>query len=73
MANKLYEESSISAIAEAIRGKNFENTTYTVAEMSTAISNIDTGFTIQKITQDNYDALTEYTTNCFYVVERSSS
>lgn len=41
MANKLYEESSIQAIANAIRAKNGSSDTYTVAEMSTAIQNIE--------------------------------
>lgn len=37
MAKKLYEESSIQAIADAIRTKNGETTTYKVADMATAI------------------------------------
>lgn len=37
MANKLYEENSIQAIADAIRAKNGTESTYTVAEMSGAI------------------------------------
>ena len=43
MANKLYEESSIQAIATAIRGKNGSSDTYTVAQMGPAIANIPTG------------------------------
>lgn len=41
MADKLYEESSIQAIATAIRAKNGSSDTYTVAEMSTAIQDIE--------------------------------
>lgn len=43
MANKLYEESSIQNIADAIRSKNGSSDTYTVSEMSTAIENIPSG------------------------------
>lgn len=44
MAKKLYEESSVQAIADAIRAKNGKSNKYKIAEMSTAINNIDTGF-----------------------------
>lgn len=40
MANKLYEESSVQAIADAIREKNGTNNTYTVSEMGDAIRSI---------------------------------
>ena len=43
MANKLYNESDIQAIANAIRSKNGSSDTYTVSDMATAISNIPTG------------------------------
>lgn len=43
MAKKLYEESNIQAIADAIRGKNGETTKYKVSDMPTAISAIETG------------------------------
>ena len=43
MANKLYEESSIQAIADAIREKNGTATTYKVANMADAIKAIQTG------------------------------
>jgi hypothetical protein len=50
MANKLYNEESISAIADAIRTKNGTANTYTVAEMANAILGLtiesgDTGIT----------------------------
>ena len=40
MANKLYNDTSIKAIADAIRAKNGKNDTYNVAEMAGAIENI---------------------------------
>ena len=43
MANKLYEETDIAAIATAIRGKNGSSDTYTVSQMATAITNIPSG------------------------------
>ena len=43
MANKLYEETSISAIAAAIRQKTGGSDTYTVGQMASAIQNIPSG------------------------------
>jgi hypothetical protein len=43
MAKKLYDESNIRAIAEAIRAKNGKTDTYTTAQMAGAISAITTG------------------------------
>lgn len=43
MSKKLYEENSIKAIADAIRGKNGSTDTYKLAEMSAAITAIETG------------------------------
>ena len=43
MAQKLYEESNIQAIANAIREKNGETTTYKPSEMAAAILAITTG------------------------------
>ena len=40
MANKLYEESEIQNIANAIRSKNGLSETYTVSQMANAILNI---------------------------------
>ena len=56
MANKLYEESSVSAIADAIRRKNGQATTYTVAEMAPAIDAISTGYTITNGVKQQYMA-----------------
>ena len=46
MSNVLVEESSLQNIATAIRAKNGSSDTYTPSEMSTAISNIPTGGSI---------------------------
>lgn len=43
MAKKLYEESNIQAIADAIREKNGETTTYKTSEMAAAIINLPSG------------------------------
>lgn len=43
MAKKLYEESNIQAIADAIRTKNGTTNTYTTAEMAAAITAIESG------------------------------
>lgn len=40
MAKKLYDEASVQAIANAIRAKNGETSTYKIAEMATAIAAI---------------------------------
>lgn len=43
MSLKLYEETSIQAIATAIRAKNGSSDTYTVGQMANAIENIPSG------------------------------
>ena len=43
MANKLYNDTSIKAIADAIRAKNGKTDTYTVGEMAGAINDIPAG------------------------------
>lgn len=50
MANKLYEETAIQAIADSIRAKNGSADTYTVAEMAAAIDDIPTGGTVYEET-----------------------
>ena len=40
MANKLYEESSVQAIANAIRAKNGTTTKYKIGEMGAAVQSI---------------------------------
>lgn len=43
MAKKLYEETAVQNIANAIREKNGSSSTYTIGEMSQAISNLTGG------------------------------
>lgn len=43
MPNKLYEESSVQSIADAIRVKNGTTTTYKIGEMAAAIEELQTG------------------------------
>lgn len=43
MSKKLYEESDVQAIADAIREKNGLTDTYTVSQMAAAITAIETG------------------------------
>ena len=43
MAKKLYEEASVQAIANAIREKNSEASTYKIGEMAAAIEAIKLG------------------------------
>lgn len=43
MSKRLYEESDIKAVADAIRAKNGSTGTYKLSEMATAISKIETG------------------------------
>ena len=43
MVQKLYEEENIQAIADALRSKNGETTTYSTNEMAAAISSIQVG------------------------------
>lgn len=43
MANKLYEESSVQAIANAIRAKNGTTTKYKIGEMGGAVMGITGG------------------------------
>ena len=43
MANKLYNDTSVKDIADAIRAKNGTTNTYTIGEMAGAINDIPTG------------------------------
>lgn len=45
MTKKLYEEASVQAIANAIRGKNGLSTTYKIADMAQAITDLPSGST----------------------------
>lgn len=50
MANKLYNDTSIKAIADAIRVKNGKTDTYTVGEMAGAINDIPAGGGVEQVT-----------------------
>ena len=43
MSKKLYEESSVQAIADAIRAKNGLTNTYKIGDMATAVESISGG------------------------------
>lgn len=53
MANKLYKEESIQAIADAIREKNGSSDTYKVGDMAGAISEISGGHRRNKLSGTN--------------------
>lgn len=47
MANKLYKESDIEAIADSIRAKSGKTDTYKVSEMAAAINNLGRSMTLK--------------------------
>jgi hypothetical protein len=61
MANKLYEETDIQNIADAIREKTGSDATMTVSQMASEIEGISTegGLVGTELTQAEYDALPE--------------
>lgn len=63
MANKLYEEASVQAIADAIRGKNGATTKYKIGEMAAAIEGLGTGGKIYVETVTFTSQKREYTIN----------
>ena len=67
MANKLYNDASVKAIADAIRAKNGKTDTYTVAEMAGAINDIPTGGRIDRVEWHQCPfAVRNYLTNVTY-------
>ena len=66
MAQKLYEESNIQAIANAIRGKNGLSDTYKTSEMAAAITAIPSGG------GDLPEELIHYTGDCSYKFYRNA-
>lgn len=68
MANKLYEESSIINIANAIRSVNGSSDTYKVSQMADAIENISTGLDWSELnynTSDTYKGTPIEVVNAF--------
>ena len=63
MPNKLYEESSVQAIADAIRGKNGAATKYKIGEMAAAIEGLEAGGKIYVETVTFTTDKKEYTIN----------
>lgn len=61
MANKLYEETDVAAIATAIRGKNGSSDTYKVSEMAAAVSAIPTSgiVSVSSVTINTYSGTTQ--------------
>lgn len=60
MSKKLYEESNISAIANAIREKGGTEVTYKVSEMAQAIKDIPSGQIINNVFTYNEEEICEY-------------
>lgn len=63
MANKLYEEASVQAIANAIRSKNGTTTKYKIGEMAAAIAGLETGGKIYVETVTFTSSKQQYTIN----------
>lgn len=67
MAKKLYEEASVQDIANAIREKNGETTTYKIGEMAEAIAGIMTGTPTEVYTFDQRrDEVKRFLQNVIY-------
>ena len=67
MAQKLYEESNIQAIAAAIRSKNGSGTTYKTSEMATAIEALGKENESSKYKIYNFDYVQDVPKwNCFF-------
>ena len=76
MANKLYNDASVKAIADAIRAKNGKTDTYTVAEMAGAINDIPAGQSVNNvITNYSIDnqAIKDFDDNVVYTSDYSTT
>lgn len=74
MAKKLYEESSVQAIANAIREKNGEASTYKIGEMAAAIGSISSGGIADNKTYNfNNPAIQAFVSGVTYTSDYSSS
>lgn len=74
MAKKLYEEASVQAIANAIREKNGEASTYKIGEMAAAIGSISGGGIADNKTYNfNNPAIQAFVSGVTYTSDYSSS
>ena len=76
MANKLYNDTSVKAIADAIRAKNGTTNTYNISEMATAITNIPTAQSVDNvITNYSIDnqAIKDFDENVTYTSDYSTT
>lgn len=74
MAKKLYEEASVQAIANAIREKNGEASTYKIGEMAAAIRSISGGGIADNKTYNfNNPAIQAFVSGVTYTSDYSSS
>ena len=76
MANKLYNDTSVKAIADAIRAKNGTTNTYTIGEMATAITNIPTSQDVNNVVTNysiNNQAIKDFDDNVTYTSDYSTT
>ena len=74
MAKKLYDEASVQAIANAIREKNGEASTYKIGEMAAAIGSISVGgISDNKTYNFNNPAIQAFVSGVTYTSDYSSS
>lgn len=69
MALKLYNETDIEAIADAIRGKNGSSDTYKVSEMADAIDDIPTGGGVDYLAGRLTNTLTSYESESVTIIK----
>ena len=76
MANKLYNDTSVKAIADAIRAKNGTTNTYAIGEMATAITNIPTSQSVNNVITNysiNNQAIKDFDDNVTYTSDYSTT
>lgn len=76
MANKLYNDTSVKAIADAIRAKNGTADTYTIGEMAGAINDIPVGKSVNNVVSNysiNNQAIKDFDDNVTYTSDYSTS
>lgn len=68
MASKLYEESYINAIAEAINSVTEASNQYTVGQMAPAVAGL-----VIRCTQAEYDAMPSHPDTSLYIIVKPST